>query len=231
MNCFHCILNLAVQALGTLLSVLDHRGAREARLIASLEKRETILSQAMLSTINDERVGQLVPSHQCEMSISREESSSSAVSDVDNASLAEVQNGLPSSINSVVHVGKKVEPQRDKCGLAQAFDTWIWKSFYSNLNAVKHGKRPYLDSLARCEWCHDLYWRDEKHCRICHTTFELDFDIEERYAVHSATCGMNIDTNKSPRPKILSSQLQSLKAAIYAIEVCSSSSIFRLLIC
>ncbi|XP_031109454.1 homeobox-DDT domain protein RLT3-like isoform X2 [Ipomoea triloba] len=206
------------EALGTLLSVLDHRGAREARLIASLEKRESVLSQAMLTTINDERVGQLVPSHQCEMSISREESSSSAVSDVDNASLAEVQNGLPSSINSVVHVGKKVEPQRDKCGLAQAFDTWIWKSFYSNLNAVKHGKRPYLDSLARCEWCHDLYWRDEKHCRICHTTFELDFDIEERYAIHSATCGLNIDTNKSPRHKILSSQLQSLKAAIYAIE-------------
>ncbi|RAL37048.1 hypothetical protein DM860_003970 [Cuscuta australis] len=205
------------EALGTLLSALDCRGAREARLLASLEKRETALSQAMLAVLNSERARQTVLSNQCEMSVSREDSSSSAVSDVDNVSHAEVQNGHISAIHSAAHLGRK-EPHRDKWSLSEAFDTWIWKSFYSSFSAVKHGKRSYLDSLARCEGCHDLYWRDEKHCIICHTTFELDFDLEERYVIHAATCGVSVDTNKFPLDKMLSSHLQSLKAAIYAIE-------------
>ncbi|CAH9146770.1 unnamed protein product [Cuscuta epithymum] len=206
------------EALGTLLSALDHRGAREARLLESLQKRETLLSQTMLAMLNNKTADELALSNQCGMSVSREDSSSSAVSDVDNASLAEVQNIHPSAISSAVHSGKKGEPRRDNLCLNQDFDTWIWKSFYSNLSAVKHGKKSYLDSLARCEGCHDLYWRDEKHCIICHTTFELDFNLEERYTIHSATCGLGVDANKLPMHKVLSSQLQSLKAAIYAIE-------------
>ncbi|CAA3007909.1 homeobox-DDT domain protein RLT3-like isoform X2 [Olea europaea var. sylvestris] len=66
--------------------------------------------------------------------------------------------------------------------------------------------------------CHDLYWRDEKHCKVCHTTFELDFDLEERYAIHSAVCQDSTNINKYHRQRLLSSQLQALKAAIYAIE-------------
>ncbi|GJT01977.1 DDT domain-containing protein [Tanacetum coccineum] len=70
-----------------------------------------------------------------------------------------------------------------------------------------------------CERCHDLFWRDEKHCRICHTTFELDFDLEERYAIHVATCRDDSDPDMFPKHKILSSQLQSLKAAAYTLEL------------
>ncbi|KAL0670210.1 hypothetical protein Bca4012_032914 [Brassica carinata] len=105
------------EALRALLSVLDDRGRREARLIESLEKRESFLCQAMHS-------------------------------------------------------------------------------------------------------CHDLYWRDEKHCKICHATFELDIDLEERYAIHAATCNRKNEESSDSFPdhKVLSSQLQSLKAAVYAIE-------------
>lgn len=208
------------QSLCSLLAALDRRGAREAFLVASLEKRETFLCQAMSNILNDSGDSQ---SPQCGRNFSREDSSSSAVSDVDNLSLVDVNNG---STGSKVPVGRKGEPQQDKWNIAQAFDTWVWKSFYCNLAAVKRGKRSYLDSLARCEQCHDLYWRDEKHCRICHTTFELDFDLEERYTIHTATCRQNLDPEKLSNPKILPSELQSLKAAIHAIEVGSHSNAF-----
>ncbi|KAI3458724.1 hypothetical protein Pfo_015387 [Paulownia fortunei] len=207
------------EALYTLLSALDCRGAREARLVASLEKREAILSQTMSNTPNNVENRQLAQSDQSELNTSREDSSS-PVSDVDNRlSLSEMQNELPSSTAAaVVEAGKKGEQLAEKSGHSQAFDAWIWKSFYSELNTVKNGKKAYLDSFRRCDQCQDLYWKDEKHCRICHTTFELDFDLEERYAVHSAVCRANIDVNKCRRQRVLSSQLQALKAAIYAIE-------------
>ncbi|CAL5322080.1 unnamed protein product [Camellia sinensis] len=60
---------------------------------------------------------------------------------------------------------------------------------------------------------------DEKHCKTCHTTFELDFDLEERYTIHVATCRENGETHMFPNHKVLSSQLQAIKAAIHAIEV------------
>ncbi|KAL2557928.1 Homeodomain-like transcriptional regulator [Forsythia ovata] len=206
------------EALCTLLSTLDHRGAREACLLASLEKRKAFLCQAMSSMPNNGRIRQLTMFDQSESNTSREDSSS-PVSDVDNQlSLSEMQNDLPSStVATVPEVGKKGE-QKGQWSRSQAFGLWIWKSFYSELNTVKNGKRAYIDSLRRCEHCHDLYWRDEKHCKICHTTFELDFDLEERYAVHSAICRDSTNINKFHKQRVLSSQLQALKAAIYAIE-------------
>lgn len=147
------------------------------------------------------------------------EDSSSPVSDVDNRmSLGEMQDELPAT-TAAVEAGSKGEKLVEKSTDTQAFDTQIWKSFYSELNSVKNGQKAYLDSLKRCDRCQDLYWRDEKHCRFCHTTFELDFDLEERYAIHSVTCRAKIDVTKCRRKKALPSQLQALKAAIYAIEV------------
>ncbi|KAK2647491.1 hypothetical protein Ddye_014980 [Dipteronia dyeriana] len=204
------------EALRALLSVLDDRGRREALLIESLEKREAFLCQAMSSSqVNDSGMRE---SARSESDI--REDSSSPVSDVDNnLNLSEIANdSLPPLGAIVLELGKKGEEQNRKRSRLQEFDVWIWNFFYLNLNAVKNGKRSYLDSLTRCESCHDLYWRDEKHCKICHTTFELDFDLEERYAIHAATCRGKGDNNTSAKHKILSSQLQSLKAAVHAIE-------------
>ncbi|XP_056854992.1 homeobox-DDT domain protein RLT3-like [Raphanus sativus] len=191
------------EALRALLSVLDDRGRREARLIESLEKRESFLCQAMLR-----RIDHLV----------REDSSSSSpVSDIDNNNLClnEIANDQQQAA-IVFEMGSK----REKSRLVQEFDEWIWDNYYLNLNAVKHSRRSYLDSLTRCKSCHDLYWRDEKHCKICHGTFELDVDLEERYAIHAATCSRKNEESSDSFPdhKVLSSQLQSLKAAVYAIE-------------
>ncbi|XP_030963210.1 homeobox-DDT domain protein RLT3 isoform X2 [Quercus lobata] len=209
-----------VEDLRALLSVLDDRGKREAILIESLEKRQAFLCQAMSNKIvKSAGTRHLTQSDQSELDMVREDSCS-PVSDVDNLSLTEtIKDSLPSSGAVVLDVGNKGEEQQERWNRLQEFDSWIWNSFYSNLNAVKHGKRSYLDSLARCESCHDLYWRDEKHCRICHTTFELDFDLEERYAIHAATCREKEDSEiLFPQHKVLSSQIQSLKAAIHAIE-------------
>ena len=207
---------IQVQALCALLLVLDDRGKREALLIESLEKRQAFLCETMLSRMVNSNGSKHLT--QLDQTIVREDSCS-PVSDVENnLSMTDVMcNSLPSSGAIVIEAGNKGEEQKQKWGRLQAFDSWIWNSFYLGLNAVKHGKRSYFDSLTRCECCHDLYWRDEKHCRVCHTTFEIDFDQEERYAIHTATCRDNEDTDMFP--KVLSSQIQSLKAAIYAIEV------------
>ncbi|KAL7215474.1 hypothetical protein ACSBR1_027608 [Camellia fascicularis] len=207
------------EALCTLLSALDCRGTREAYLIASLKKREAFLCQTMSNMLNDAGIRQLSQSDQSELNISREDSSS-VVSDADNnLCLTKTKNDHQvSSGGKVLETGNKEDHQKQKWSRLQAFDAWIWNSFYSNLNAVKYSKRSYLDSLTRCECCHDLYWRDEKHCKTCHTTFELDFNLEERYTIHVATCRENGETHMFPNHKVLSSQLQAIKAAIHAIE-------------
>ncbi|XXG68306.1 hypothetical protein AAC387_Pa06g1421 [Persea americana] len=115
---------------------------------------------------------------------------SSPISDIDNnlTPAVAVNVSMASSGAIVLEHESNGEEKNIKWDHLQAFDSWIWNSFYSNLNAVKYSKRSYLESLARCESCHDLYWRDGKHCKTCHTTFELDFDMEERYNIHVATC-------------------------------------------
>ncbi|PPD94672.1 hypothetical protein GOBAR_DD08323 [Gossypium barbadense] len=206
------------EALRALLAVLDDRGKREALLIESLEKRGTSLRQEMSSRHLHDAEIRHTPSYSPEMDAVREDSCS-PVSDVDNLSLTVAMNASLTSCGAIVlHAGKKGEEQNRMWRRLQEFDVWIWDCFYLNLNAVKHNKRSYLDSLTRCESCHDLYWRDEKHCRICHTTFEIDFDLEERYAIHVATCREKGDNSTFPKFKVLPSQLQSLKAAVHAIE-------------
>ncbi|XP_074324417.1 homeobox-DDT domain protein RLT3 [Apium graveolens] len=205
------------ESLCTLFSTLDRRGSREAYLLSSLEKLETPLHQAMSSIPNNAECSQQIVSDCSDLCTPREESSS-AVSDLDNnICLSEIGNGHPVFTVPNVLETEKRRTQKQKWSRLQAFDSWVWKSFYLELSAVKFGKKSFLDSLARCEHCHDLYWRDEKHCKVCHTTFELDFDTEERYAVHAATCRKS-DSNVFVEHKVLPSQLQSLKAAIYAIE-------------
>ncbi|XP_037494138.1 homeobox-DDT domain protein RLT3 isoform X2 [Jatropha curcas] len=208
------------EALRALLSILDDRGAREAHLIESLEKRETFLYQEMSSSMsNDAGNSNLTQSDQSGIEIVREVSTS-PVSDVDNnlSMSGAIKDSLPSCSAIILEAGKKEEEENRKWSRLQELDKWIWNSFYCDLNAVKHSKRSYFESLTRCETCNDLYWRDEKHCRICHSTFELDFDLEERYAIHSATCREREDSEMFPKHKVLSSQLQSLKAAVHAIE-------------
>ncbi|XP_015868893.1 homeobox-DDT domain protein RLT3 [Ziziphus jujuba] len=210
------------EALCALLSVLDDRGKREAFLIESLERRRAFLCQAMSSKmVTNTGPRQLTQFDQFEVDMVGEDSYS-PVSDVDNnlALSDSANNSLPSSGAVILEVGKKgEEEQKQNWSRLQEFDSWIWNSFYLELNAVKHGKRSYFDTLARCDFCHDLYWRDEKHCRICHTTFEVDFNLEERYAIHAATCRKQEAILMFPKHKILSSQIQSLKAAIHSIEL------------
>lgn len=201
--------------------MLDGRGKREAFLLASLEKRKASLCQEMSSRIAIHSGStSLTQYDRSDLYMIREDSSSPVSDIVDNPCATDITNDFLASSGAIVlGVGKKGEEQKQRWRRLQEFDAWIWSAFYSDLNAVKHGKRTYLDSLARCESCHDLYWRDEKHCKTCHTTFELDFDLEEKYAIHIATCREKEDNDMFPKHKVLSSQLQSLKAAIHAIEV------------
>lgn len=208
------------QDLRTLLSVLDCRGTREAHLFASLEKREISLGEVM-----DEHVIAETASRQAGRSVSSDldgsnGDGSSPISDIDNFLLPSELSNAPLAPSGAIllETGKNFVQKKQKWDRLQAFDKWIWDSFCSILNAVKYSRRSYMDSLTRCESCHDLYWRDEKHCRICHTTFELDFDLEERYAIHVATCRETEGSCMYPAYKVLPSQLQALKAAIHAIE-------------
>ncbi|KAL2342623.1 hypothetical protein Fmac_003908 [Flemingia macrophylla] len=207
------------EALCALLSVLDDRGKRETLLIESLERRKTSLCRFMSRiNVNGSGMSSLSHSDQSELDMVTDDSYS-PTSDVDNLNLTEIaKESLPSDGAVVIKAGKKREEQIQKWIRVQEYDSWIWNSFYLDLNVVKYGRRSYLDSLARCKSCHDLYWRDERHCKICHMTFELDFDLEERYAIHVATCREKEGSGTFPNHKVLASHIQSLKAAVYAIE-------------
>lgn len=205
------------EALCALLSVLDDRGKREAFLIESLEKRVAFLCEAMSNSSTRNLVSRSFT--QSDMDRNRE-SSYSPVSDVDNSLNQAETTGdkLPLSSAIVLEVKRKGEEEKQSWSRLQAFDSWVWNFFYHALYAVRHGRRSYLDSLARCERCHDLYWRDEKHCKVCHITFELDINLEERYTIHRATCREKEDDDVFPKHKVLSSQFQALKAGVHAIE-------------
>ncbi|GFZ14581.1 homeodomain-like transcriptional regulator [Actinidia rufa] len=71
------------------------------------------------------------------------DSSSSAVSDVDNNHcLTEISKDVAAPSGAiVVEAGNKGEQQKQKWSHLQAFDAWIWSSFYYDLNAVKYGKK------------------------------------------------------------------------------------------
>lgn len=214
-----------------MLSVLDSRGTREAHLLASMEKRQACLFEAMKKHVEGGHAVSLPASSDSFRSetstgdgASPKTSSisgASSVSDVEIASLpTDLEDGNSDSLSAIViENGRSGDEKILMWDRLQAFDKWIWASFYSVLTAVKCGKKSFKESLVRCESCHDLYWRDEKHCRICHSTFEVGFDLEERYAVHAATCREPEDAHDVPNHKVLPSQLQALKAAIHAIEV------------
>lgn len=218
------------QDLLSLLSVLDIRGTREAHLLASMKRRQSCLFEGMKKHLEDGCVVALTASSDS----SRSETSSgnryspkpssgdgaSPLSDIDSASVPTYLAGNLQNASSAIgiEVGRRSDEKMLKWERLQALDKWIWTSFYSSLTAVKCGKRSFKESLVHCESCHDLYWRDEKHCRICHSTFEVGFDLEERYAMHVATCREPEDLYDVPNHKVLPSQLQALKAAIHAIE-------------
>ncbi|KAF8683513.1 hypothetical protein HU200_044426 [Digitaria exilis] len=218
------------QELLSLLSVLDSRGTREAHLLASMEKRQACLFEAMKKHVEGgNAVGLPASSDSFHSETSTGYGASpktssvagaSPVSDVEIASLpTDLEDSNLDSLSAIViENGRRGDERILMWDRLQAFDKWIWTSFYSVLTAVKCGKKSFRESLVRCESCHDLYWRDEKHCRICHSTFEVGFDLEERYAVHAATCREPEDAHDVPNHKVLPSQLQALKAAIHAIE-------------
>lgn len=209
------------QAFHALLSVLDCRGSREFRLFSSLEARKAVLCQAMHDHMTAEigsRAGNGFDPSDTDMSTV---DSSSPISDIDNMLLpSESTSSILPASGSIAHgLGNNGKEKKQRWDRSQAFDKWIWNSFYSSLNAVKDNERSFMDSLVRCGSCHDLYWRDEKHCKICHVTFEVDFDLEERYAIHVATCKETEDNCEHPMYKVHPSQLQALKAAVHAIEL------------
>lgn len=208
------VINTA-QALDALLSALDCRGRREARLFESLDKREAFLCQAMDMFTTAESISRQTPT---ESNNSGE--GSSLISDVDNIveSMESMDSHPGASGAAVLELGKSRKEKKQKWDRLQAYDKWVWNGFYSGLNVVKRRKMMHMESLARCESCHDLYWRDAKHCRVCHATFELDFDLEEKYAIHVATCRAPEGSSDFPKHKVLPSRLQALKAASHAIE-------------
>ncbi|XP_066365573.1 homeobox-DDT domain protein RLT3-like isoform X2 [Miscanthus floridulus] len=218
------------QELLSLLSVLDSRGTREAHLLTSMEKRQACLFEAMKKHVEGGKAARLPASSDsyCSQTSSGDGASpktssvdgASPVSDIENTSVPTSlkDSNLDSSSAIVIESGRRGDEKISMWERLQEFDKWIWTSFYSILTAVKSGKKSFKESLVHCESCHDLYWRDEKHCRICHSTFEVGFDLEEKYAVHVATCREPELSHEVPNHKFLPSQLQALKAAIHAIE-------------
>ncbi|GAB2211384.1 hypothetical protein Drorol1_Dr00024696 [Drosera rotundifolia] len=207
------------EALCALLRILDKRGRREAALMALLYEVSVFLFEEMARSTEANAHFALSSSSDLSELDGIHEDRSSPVSDVDNSFClnAVSHDTIVSSTAEVLEVRNKAQEQKEKWIRLQAYDSWIWDSFCSHLHSYRNRRRFHLDSLTRCRSCHDLYWRDEKHCKICHTTFELDFDLEEKYVIHAATCQEKEDRT-CPSHKVFPSHLQALKAAIHTIE-------------
>ncbi|KAK3162729.1 hypothetical protein QOZ80_1BG0093060 [Eleusine coracana subsp. coracana] len=169
------------QELLSLLSILDSRGTREAHLLASLEKRQACLFEAMKKHLEDRNaVGLAVSSDSCRSETSGGDGDSPKRNSIEGDSpVSEINAFGPTDLND------------SSLDLSSAI-------------AIESGKSGD-DKI--------LMWE-----RICHSTFEVGFDLEERYAVHVATCREPEVVHGVRNHKVLPSQLQALKASIYAIE-------------
>ncbi|KAL4200597.1 hypothetical protein AMTRI_Chr02g211950 [Amborella trichopoda] len=212
------------KALHALLTSLDGRGTREAHLLSSLEKRESFLFQTMADSAASESIRHNV----LELG-NFSGDGTSPVSDIDNNSQLSTEcreDSFASSGAIQIELGKSDKEKKHKWGRLRALDAWIWNDFYENLNAPKYKARSAGEQLIHCRSCHDLYWRDERHCAICHSTFELDFDLEAKYTIHVAKCKKTDNDDAFSGHRVLSSRLQSLKAAIHAIEAVMTEETF-----
>lgn len=201
------------EALDTLMALLDSRGVREVNLLSSLRSRGTLLRQEMRKPKSG--VNQESGKYGREILSGDSSSGASIIENNQNDTVFEPENdsSVLSGAISLQFGGTEVENQHD-WDHYRAFDRWVWGDFFQTLKVLKCN----ADRLLPCESCHDLYWPEEEHCMLCHTTFELDFDSEERYAVHVAKCKGRGHDESIRRCKVLSSRLQSLKAGMQAVE-------------
>lgn len=201
------------EALDTLMALLDSRGVREANLLASLRSQGTLLRQEMRKLKSG--VNQESEKYVREILSGDSSSGVSIIENNQNDTAFEPENdsSVFSGAISLQFGRTEVEKQHDWDN-HRAFDRWVWSDFFRTLKVLKYN----ADRLLPCESCHDLYWPEEEHCMLCHTTFELDFDSEERYAVHVARCKGRGQDESIQGCKVLSSRLQSLKAGMQAVE-------------
>jgi len=196
------------------MALLDSRGDREANLLASLRSRGSLLRQEMRKP----KFGVNQESEKNGREIVSGESSSGAsiIENTQNDTVFEHENdsSVLSGAISLQSGGNEVEKQFDR-DHSRAFDRWVWSDFFQTLKVLKYNP----DRLIHCESRQDLYWPEEGHCMLCHTTFELDFDSEERYPVHVARCKARGQDESIQACTVLSSALQSLKAGTQAVEV------------
>ncbi|KAH9315050.1 hypothetical protein KI387_023677, partial [Taxus chinensis] len=206
------------EALETFMALLDSRNIREANLFASLRSHEALLRQEMRKSKacrNQDISGDGSERYEREIMSSDSSSVASIIENNQNSTISEPENdssGSPGAIS--LEFGRSEMEKQHEWNRDRAFDKWVWSGFFQILNVLKYNP----DLLVSCESCHDLYWPEEGHCKLCHTTFELDFDSEERYAVHIKKCGVNTGNDCIHRHKVLSSRLQSLKAGMQAVE-------------
>ncbi|XP_057860957.1 homeobox-DDT domain protein RLT3 isoform X2 [Cryptomeria japonica] len=197
--------------------LLDSRSSREASLFASLRSCKAILCREMRKSKacrNQDISGNDSESNEREI-MSSDSSAVSLVENNQNSIVSEAENDSSAPPGAIsLEFGRTEMEKQHEWDRYRAFDKWVWSGFFQMLNVLKYNP----DMLVSCEGCHDLYWPEEGHCKLCHTTFELDFDSEERYAVHVKTCRINTQNDSSHRHKVLPSRLQSLKAGMQAVE-------------
>ena len=115
-----------MQALCAFLSVLDGRGARESQLLASLEKGEAVLSEAMHNNMAIVSGRQSTRSDECDMDAVSGDGSS-PISDIDNnlTPAVAVNVSMASSGAIVLEHESNGEEKNIKWDHLQAFDSWI----------------------------------------------------------------------------------------------------------
>ncbi|CAL2244804.1 unnamed protein product [Prunus armeniaca] len=120
--------------------------------------------------VNSDRIDNLAQSDQSELGSVREDTYS-PVSDVDNNLSGIANDSLPSSGVGGLEVRKKGEQQKQKWSRIQAFDSWLWNSFYLDLNAVKHDVKVVMICIGEM--------RSTAGFAIQHLSFDLEESNED----------------------------------------------------
>ncbi|KAL5998845.1 hypothetical protein ACLOJK_009793 [Asimina triloba] len=213
------------EAFDALLASLDTRGIRESHLHSMLQRIEASFKEAIKR--NQRHINSMESTG---APVKEETSSPDYPSGTDNS--GSIVCGLDSdmvehSMSFRIELGRNESEKNSALNRYQDFEKWLWQECFnpSILCALKYGKKRCTELLATCNFCHNSYLLEYKHCPSCHKTFEAFHHFDVTFGEHVAQCEENSkvdphlsihcsDSSLPTRGKMLKAGLALIEASI-----------------
>ncbi|KAL5715822.1 hypothetical protein ACHQM5_017591 [Ranunculus cassubicifolius] len=206
----------------TLMSSLDTRGVREAHLHLMLQKIELPFKEAIRRSSKTSNSTENIKAEEVSDMISSPDSPSSTLCGAS-------PDAQDHSRSFRIELGRTQSEKNNALKRYQDFQNWMWRECFnpSVLSAMKFGKKRCTELLITCDLCRDLYFCEESHCPVCHTTFgnfynKADFSdhinqCEEKQKMNLVSVFDNsLNSSRPPRIRLLKSQLALIEVCVPA---------------